>query len=192
MAIEIVTGDYFRTLGLRPYAGRFFDASDPGQEPPGEAVLSFAAFEQRFGGDPRVVGERVRLNGSSFTIVGIAPPRFRGLDTGFRPELWLPMSSHADAFPMWRGREVLTRRGTRWLDVVGRLHASTDAGSARAALQTTMDGLAAAFPNSNLGTAQAPDKPRPMTVLSAQDGRLGSAREATLTTSRVGVASASQ
>ncbi|HUP24603.1 MAG TPA: ABC transporter permease [Thermoanaerobaculia bacterium] len=182
---EVVTGNYFATLGLHPYSGRFFDATEPGREAPAEAVLSFAAFEQRFGGDLRIVGERVRVNGQAFTIVGIAQPRFRGLDAGLRPELWLPMSSFADAIPMLRGRDFLAQRGSRWLNLVGRLAETSSADRAQVELQTAMNRLAATFPDTNLGTAQEPDNPRPMTVLSAQDGRLGSALDATVSTSRL-------
>jgi predicted permease len=182
---EVVTGNYFATLGLRPYSGRFFDAAEPGREAPAEAVLSFAALEQRFGGDPRIVGERLYVNGQAFTIVGVAPPRFRGIDAGLHPELWLPMSSFADAIPMLRGRDFFTQRGSRWLDMVGRLAETSSVDRAQGELQTVMNRLAATFPGTNLGTAQEPDNPRPMTVLSAQDGRLGSARDATVSTSRL-------
>jgi predicted permease len=185
VAAEVVTGNYFETLGLQPYAGRFLGASEPGREDPTEAVLSYAAFESRFAGDPRAIGGRVRVNGRSFTIVGVAPPRFRGLDAGSRPDLWLPMSAYADAIPWMRGRDRLVERGSRWLDLVGRLAGGAEASSAQAALQTVMDRLAEAHPDTNLGIASAPDQPRPMTVLGARHGRLGRALEATTSTSRM-------
>jgi predicted permease len=182
---DVVTGNYFSTLGLRPHAGRFFDAAEPGHEPAAEAVLAYSAFARRYAADPAVIGTSVRVNGHSFTVIGVAPPGFHGLDAGQRPELFLPMARYAEAIPPLAGRDFLSERGSRWHDLVGRLVPGATAETARAELQTAMDRLAEEFPDTNLGTAQKPDVARPMTVLSAQDGRLGSALETTVTTSKL-------
>ena len=89
----LATGNYFQMLGLRPAVGRFFTPGDDtarGASP--YAVLSFEAWQQRFGGNPDVAGATIRINGLPYTIVGVAPRDFHGTEVAFRPELWVPMS----------------------------------------------------------------------------------------------------
>lgn len=89
----MVTGDYFDVLGLRPQAGRLLGSDDeaaPGTTP--HAVLSDALWRRSFGSDPAVVGRTVRINEVPFTVVGIAPPRFRGTSLASPVDLWLPLT----------------------------------------------------------------------------------------------------
>jgi hypothetical protein len=77
---EYVTGNFFSLLGVKPYAGRFFLSSEgqmPGADP--ITVLSHGYWKTRFGGDPDIVGKRILVNAHPCTVVGIAPPEFRGL-----------------------------------------------------------------------------------------------------------------
>ena len=71
----LATGNYFDVLGVKPLLGRFFHQPDdlhPGASP--YAVLSYGAWQSRFGGDPNVAGAAIRLNGLSYTVLGVAPP----------------------------------------------------------------------------------------------------------------------
>ena len=88
---ELVTANYFETLGLRPVAGRFFRPEEdrtPGTHP--VLVLTYGAWQQRFGGAPDIVGRTVSINRVTFTVIGIAPEGFKGLDGIFGPDLWMP------------------------------------------------------------------------------------------------------
>ncbi len=86
------SGNYFDTLGIKPYLGRFFHSSDehgPNSSP--YIVLSYAYWRSHFGGDPAVVGRSVQLNKHPFTVLGVAAPEFRGTESFFSPALWVPL-----------------------------------------------------------------------------------------------------
>ena len=88
----LATGNYFDTLGVRPVIGRFFHQGDdqaPGSSP--YAVLSYRSWQARFGGDPKIVGETIRINGLPYTILGVAPDGFHGTELFYWPEVWVPM-----------------------------------------------------------------------------------------------------
>jgi hypothetical protein len=86
--MQLVTGNYFDVLGLKPAAGRFFLAGEdrtPGTHP--VVVVGHGFWQRRFGGDPGAVGRTLTLNRIPFTIVGIAPERFKGVTTIFGPDV---------------------------------------------------------------------------------------------------------
>src|SRR5438876_399648 len=88
---QLVTGNYFDLLGVRPAAGRFFTPDDdrtPGAHP--VAVIGYGLWQRRFGGAPDAIGGTVTLNRLPFTNIGIAPEGFRGVTSMFGPDLWLP------------------------------------------------------------------------------------------------------
>src|SRR5690348_7298276 len=89
-ATEFVTGEYFRGLAVSPAAGRLIDSQDdrPGAAP--VAVVSFAASQQRFGGPSAAIGQPVLVDNVPFTVVGVAPPEFFGVDPAAAPDLYLP------------------------------------------------------------------------------------------------------
>jgi len=83
-----VTGNYFSALGLAPALGRLLDAQDDSD--PAVAVLSWAYWQRRFGGDTGVPGRSIVVNDAPVTIVGVAPREFTGLLTGVSIEVWMP------------------------------------------------------------------------------------------------------
>src|SRR5262249_27960605 len=87
---EFVSGNYFSTLGVRPLAGRVFEAADDRKGAGAVAVASYGAWE-KYGFDASFVGEPLTINGISVTLVGVAPPGFFGdrLDS-HPPDFWLP------------------------------------------------------------------------------------------------------
>ena len=88
----IVSGNYFDALGIQPYLGRFIHASEEhGKNSMPEIVLSYALWHSHFNGDPAAVGRTVQINKHPFTIVGVAPPDFRGTELFFAPDLWAPI-----------------------------------------------------------------------------------------------------
>ena len=94
---ELVTGGYFRGIELRPAAGRFLvdDDDRPGATP--VVVLGFQLAQRRFGDAPSAVGERVLVNNRPYTVAGVAPPGFSGLDPADSPELYVPLHVGEDA-----------------------------------------------------------------------------------------------
>ena len=92
---EMVTGDFFGVLGVRPTLGRGFLPDE--DRVPGASlvtVLSYGFWQRRLGGDPAVVGREITLNGHAFSVVGIAPEGFKGTNAIAAPALWVPTMTH--------------------------------------------------------------------------------------------------
>lgn len=107
-----VTGNYFDALGIQPYLGRFFHASD--EHGPNSApfiVLSYACWHTRFQDDRRIVGSIVQLNKHPFTVIGVAPPEFHGTLLFVSPDLFLPMVNEEQI----EGRNILAARDIPWI-----------------------------------------------------------------------------
>jgi predicted permease len=90
--IEIVSGNYFDVLRVKPLLGRFFLGQERDDAPGGKpvAVLSYALWKSRFHGDAGVLGKTLRINRLPYTIIGVAPEQFRGSETALAFELWAP------------------------------------------------------------------------------------------------------
>ena len=117
--IEFVSGNYFAMFGVGPAAGRVLAAQDDSPTAAAAAVMSYRVWQQHFALDPSVVGSVIKLNGTPFTIAGIAQQGFFG-DTlrAEPPDYWVPLSSE----PLLQGQNSLLRRDTdRWLYAIGRL-----------------------------------------------------------------------
>jgi predicted permease len=148
---EIVTDNYFSLLGPPMTAGRGFTAGTddtPGAAP--EAVLSHGLWQRRFGGDRGVVGRTITLNGSAYTVVGVAGEAFRGTGAIGGPALWVPFSMYREATSGFV-REVWDSRRALLLQVVGRLRPGVTVDAARANLSALAAGLAADYPDDNRG-----------------------------------------
>jgi MacB-like periplasmic core domain len=87
---EMVTGDYFSGLGILPVLGRAITDADEKAGAPPVAVISYGLWKNQFGGSSSVAGKAVTLNGIPFTIVGVAPPQFFGVEPGSKLDLWVP------------------------------------------------------------------------------------------------------
>ena len=116
----LVSGNYFGALGVRPAAGRLLTEDDDRRgSPDSVVVLSHRDWQRRFGGDPGVVGDVIRLNGAPFTVVGVAARGFAGtLDLGMAPELFIPLARQPQMMP---GENMLETPASWWLQVMGRL-----------------------------------------------------------------------
>jgi predicted permease len=119
---EVVSGNYFQLLGLRPTLGRLFTQQDDSAKNANPvAVLSYNYWRTRFGGSPDILGQSVLINGHPFTILGIAPQHFDSAIGGYRPGVFVPTSMVAIAIP-WRATvDDLTNHRSVWLTLVARL-----------------------------------------------------------------------
>ena len=112
-----VSGDFFATLGVRPIAGRLIARADDYRGCPGVAVLSDGFWQNRYSGDPGVVGKTITFDGHPFEIIGVADPRFFGVSVGERPQAFVPLCSEA----IVRGaNSQLDHRSSWFLQIIGR------------------------------------------------------------------------
>ena len=119
MRTEYVSGNYFTVFGIRPYAGRLFEARDDTPSAAPVVVLSHNAWREQFGGDPGVIGSTIAVHGQAFSVAGVAPPGFFG-DTlrAFPPDLWIPLQQE----PLITGQDSILRQPvSAWLRAIGRL-----------------------------------------------------------------------
>jgi putative ABC transport system permease protein len=113
-----VSGDYFRTLGVRPAAGRLLTTRDDVRGCAGAAILSYGFWQERYGGDQGAIGRVITLNDQPFQIVGVSAPGFSGMDVGAKFDVAIPLCS--EAIVVGAGSN-LDRRQAFWLQIIGRM-----------------------------------------------------------------------
>jgi predicted permease len=139
----MVSGNYFDSLGVQPYLGRFIHASDEhGKNSVPFIVLSYAYWHSHFSGDPAAVGRTVQINKHPFTIVGVAPPGFRGTELFFAPDLWAP---NVD-MPQIAGWDPLDERGDHFTWVIGHLKPGVTPAAAASELNIIAASMAKSYP----------------------------------------------
>jgi predicted permease len=151
-----VSGNYFDMLGVQPERGRFFHASDEhGANSAPYIVLSDAFWRNRFHADPGVLGTVVELNKHPFTIIGIAPANFHGIDLFIWPDFWIPMVNEDQI----QGYDFLTRRGNHTIGTVGLLRPGVTARQAQNNLSVIAGELGKQYPESDQGMGARLVKP---------------------------------
>jgi predicted permease len=141
---QLVSGNYFSTLGVRPRLGRTLIAEEDdraGAEP--VAVLGHRFWETRFNSNPDVVGRQLILGERSFTVVGVAQKGFQGASVPKSPALWVPLRAASEA---GLGAGELENREASWLHLVGRLGPGVGLSRARAEMNTILARLADSYP----------------------------------------------
>ena len=130
---EFVTGEYFRGLGVSPAAGRLIDSQDdrPGAAP--VAVISFATSQNRFGGPPNAIGQPILVDNEPFTVIGVAPPEFFGVDPAASPDLYLPLHTNL-LVDGARAARMYPDGNFYWIEMMGRLRPGVSMAQAQAAL----------------------------------------------------------
>jgi predicted permease len=142
---EIVSGNYFETLGVRASLGRtFLPEENRVPEASAVVVLSHRLWQRRFAADPNIVGRTVAMNGRPFTIIGIAPEEFYGTKWGLSMDFWVPMMMQRVISP---GGDLLNERGARWFQIFGRLKDGVTATQAASELTNITKQLAEEYPN---------------------------------------------
>jgi predicted permease len=169
VAGAIVTGNYFDMLGVKPAIGRGFlpdEDRTPMTHP--VVILQHSFWTQRFGANPEIIGRTITLNGRSFTVVGVAPPGFTGLEAIYDIQLFVPMMMQELVRPP-RGNfaggdaRLLDKRGQRWLTMIGRLKPGVTPEQAQADVSGIAKQLEADYMQTNAGLLA--------TVGSASQGR---------------------
>ena len=120
---QYVSGNYFSMFGIGPYAGRAFTAQDDRKGADPVAVMSYSTWQQKYGGDPSVIGASFTFNGQPFTVVGVMPSSFYGDRLERTPAFWIPL---ADEPLIDRTGALLDFPTSDWLDLIGRLAPGAD------------------------------------------------------------------
>jgi predicted permease len=142
---ELVTANYFETLGLTPAKGRFFlTEEDDSAGTQAVAVMNYATWQTRFGGAADIVGRTLRLNNIIFTIVGVAPPKFIGVNGIFGPDVWIPRAMAERLLPN-EMRNALSDRTKAVFQAVGRLRPGVGQAQAQANMATIAAALARTY-----------------------------------------------
>jgi hypothetical protein len=152
----VVSGNYFSLLGVQPALGRFFTPEEdrtPGAHP--VAVLSFALWQSRFGGDQSVIGQNIKLKGQPFTIIGVAPKGFTSTYNVFAPALYVPLMMQAQVMSK---PNIFSERMSKGLKLTGRLKPGVSRAQAQTALSLIDRQLEEAY--SQQGKTSRRAKPR--------------------------------
>src|SRR5580698_1009883 len=136
---QYVSGNFFQTLGVSAWRGRLFVDADDREGAPPVAVMSFHAWQEKYGSDPSAVGSTYQINGHAFTIIGVAPAGFVGakmVNFGM-PDIWMPITTE----PMLFGTTArLKNTRVDWLDLIGRVRPETNPKGLQAWLQSELHG----------------------------------------------------
>src|SRR5215813_9986020 len=141
----VVSANYFPMLGIQPRLGRFFlpeEDAVPDRNP--VVVISERMWQDRFGGDPNVLGKELQLNGTASRIIGVAPADFPGAEAGFPNELWLPTMMLRLGY---RWCDAITDENCTTLGILGRLAPGRTLAEAEVELNLLAQQFAATFPN---------------------------------------------
>lgn len=131
---EMVSGNYFETLGVRPFLGRLLGPEDdriPGAHP--VAVLSYGYWQRRFGSEPAVIGKEITLNNYPMRIVGVEPPGFYGTEMAANPDIRVPMMMATIFKPVPANRLQSSRHS--WLTILARRRPEVPISQAQASLE---------------------------------------------------------
>jgi len=132
---EIVTGNYFQLLGLKPVVGRLLTPQDDTAKNANPVlVLSYNYWRTHFGASSDVVGQIVLVNGHPFTILGVAPQNFDSAIGGYKPGAFIPISMVEIAMPWMAPRDDLNNHQSVWLTLIARLKPGVTAQQAAASL----------------------------------------------------------
>src|SRR5690349_15384189 len=142
---QAVSGNYYKGLGVQPSLGRLITIDDDQRNAAPVVMLSYQLWDERFARNPSIIGQQLKLNQQSFTIIGVTPPAFNGaLQVGFHPSVTIPLALE----PQLRGEQsnlgTPSEPGVWWLNVMGRLKPGATREQARESLKTVFQTAALA------------------------------------------------
>jgi macrolide transport system ATP-binding/permease protein len=144
-----VSGNFFSGLGVQPVLGRGFrDDEDTVAGRDLVAVISHHMWDRDFVRDRSVLGRKIRVNGTDFTVVGVAPENFTGPEAFLNPDVYIPMHAYQQAVPD-ASADYLASRRRRSAVLLGRLNPGVSVSEAQSELRTIARGLAAQYPETN-------------------------------------------
>jgi predicted permease len=148
---EFVSGNYFAVLGVKPIRGRALLPEEYGDKPGAcpVAVISHRLWQELFAADPGVIGKTIRVNRRELTIIGVAPPDFRGVVPGLALEIWLPMVMAPQL--NGQGEGLLDARSNRQMWITARLKPGIPLGQAQAEVVACSRRLAQENPRDSEG-----------------------------------------
>jgi predicted permease len=131
---ELVSGNYFQALGVKPALGRLFTPEEDDRVYKGHpvVVLSYQYWMSRFGGDPGVLGQKMIIDDYPMTVVGVSAPGFTGLDPARSPQVRVPIQMKPLMTPGW---DALGERRSQWIQIFARMKPGYTVESATASLQ---------------------------------------------------------
>ncbi len=142
---ELVSGNFFDVLGVRPAQGRLITPSDEqGANAYQVTVLSHSLWRRRFGGETSVIGKTIKLDGHDFTVVGVASEEFEGTKVGRRCDVWAPLLTLRQTDP--KRASLFEQRGPSWLEMFGRLKPGVTVEQARAEFGAINERLKQSYP----------------------------------------------
>lgn len=170
---ELVSGNYFEVLGVRPWAGRLFTQDDdrtPGAHP--VAVLSYGFWERRFGKDPSVVGKTILVNETPLTVIGVSPPGFYGIELASNADVRVPLMMTLVFNPLPKTR--LQSRRHQWLTVMARRKDGVTLAQAESKLEVVYQQIRAGEAQQLPAATSATERQRFLaTKIRLQDGSQG-------------------
>ena len=146
---ELVSDGFFEAAGVKLPMGRTFAPEEnetPGAHP--VVVISYASWRDRFGSNPGIIGREVLVSGYPFTVIGVTPESYNGLQIGIQPDVWIPVMMQAQVTGY--GDSHL-RRGNHYLTMIGRLNPGVSIEQAQANMEAIAAQLAAEFADNNDG-----------------------------------------
>ncbi|HTU32440.1 MAG TPA: ABC transporter permease [Candidatus Acidoferrum sp.] len=147
VAVEMVSANFFRILGVQPVLGRWFEAKEDQVGAPPVAMISGGLWASKFGSRRDVVGRTIELDNKAYTVVGIVPANFRYQSGNFH--------SHTDVFVpigQWNDSTFRDRRASMGMDAVGRLSPGVTLAQAKSNMDAIADHLAKAYPDADKGS----------------------------------------
>jgi macrolide transport system ATP-binding/permease protein len=165
LPVTMTSANYFDTLGIRPFQGRFFTPNEDTKEPIAVAVLSHGVWQNRLGSNPNVVGTTINLGGIPFSIIGVAPQGFKGTQALAGAEnIWIPLGMR-EQVTTGQLRTLSASRRFRWISMAGRLKEGVTQTQATSAMKTIASALEQEYPEANGG--------RTVVLASVSDAALG-------------------
>ncbi len=161
---QLVSGDFFRTLGLKAVLGRLIDASDDTSSAAAVTVLNYGYWQSAFGGSSEVIGRTIELNTVPFTIVGVAEQRFTGITPGSDYDVWIPLFAGPKINRLQGPLGAQDRQNdvaNWWLTIVGRIKTGTLPAQAQAVVSgmfrnEVLHGAVRLFPGGEMGALLEP------------------------------------
>ena len=152
----LASANYFDVLGVKAYRGRtFLPDEDKKRGGNSVVVLSYYLWSRNFGSDPNLIGQTITLNAIPYTVIGVAPPNFKGIISLGPPDvLWIPITMRDYALTGVAGT-LLNNRRFRWVSIVGRLNPQTAIEQAESTLKTIASALEKEYPRENQGRTVA-------------------------------------